>query len=52
MTVDDLLSSRRVESFSSLLAAYRAAGHDLDSAIDGGAGAGTTAKPMLRDLSG
>jgi FkbM family methyltransferase len=52
VTVDNLLSERRVESFSSLLAAYRAAGHDLDSAIDGGAGAGWTAKSMLRHLDG
>jgi FkbM family methyltransferase len=52
VTVENLLSERRVESFSSLLAAYRAAGHDLDSAIDGGAGAGATAKQMLRHLSG
>lgn len=51
-SVGDLLSERRIDGFTELLAAYRAAGHDLQSAVDGGAGAGTTANAMLPHLTG
>jgi len=41
-----------VGGFQVLLDAYRKTGHELDSALDGGAGSGATAKSMLRYLSG
>jgi FkbM family methyltransferase len=50
--IDGLLSAKQVSSFATLLAAYRKAGIPLQSAIDGGAGAGWTAKSMLPHLDG
>ena len=41
-----------MSSFAAVLAAYRKAGIPLENAIDGGAGAGHTAKQMLPHLDG
>jgi FkbM family methyltransferase len=50
--IGDVLSKRNVSGFQDLLAAYGRAGFELENAVDGGAGAGGTAKNMLPHLSG
>jgi len=49
--MNDLMSVKKVSSFSRLLAAYgKVNGGNRFDAIDGGAGAGTTAREMLQHL--
>jgi FkbM family methyltransferase len=50
--IGDMLSKRSLSGFQDLLAAYRKAGYELENAVDGGAGAGGTAKGMLPHLTG
>jgi uncharacterized NAD(P)/FAD-binding protein YdhS len=49
--MNEMLSALKVSSFEQLLSAYRKAGIDLHSCLDGGAGSGSTAKSMLRHLT-
>src|SRR5688572_17318635 len=50
--MNELLSARRVSSFEPILAAYKKAGIELRSSIDGGAGAGYTATQIIGNTSG
>jgi len=48
--MNDLLSVKNVSNFASLLEAYLKGGVNLKNAIDGGAGAGTTANQILEHM--
>lgn len=50
--MNDLLAKKRISSFGPILAAYAKAGIPLRDAIDGGAGFGSSAKEMLRHITG
>lgn len=50
--MNNTLALKKISSFQPLLTAYRDAGHGFANAVDGGAGAGHTAKQMLNSVSG
>ena len=49
--MNELMSALKISSFEKILLAYRKAGINLNSCLDGGAGSGSTAKSMLNHIT-